>query len=391
MKPEFTIAGVDVQTFEEIFTELSDGYKLIYGDDIVIDQDTPDGQRIGIEAKARLDLQTFALQLYTQFDPDFATGGVLNKIIKLIGINRRPATRSTVDVTITTSAAIDLPAGYTVQDDSEQNWVTLSAQSLVFGANAVTLSAEFFGNVESAPATITTPITIVNGVVSVTNTLAAVAGLDEETDAELRIRRNKSLENASYSTIGGLFAKLANITGVTDLAVYENDTPAYDAVRDINAHTVWVIVEGGENAAFVEVIAKNKTAGAGLKGIETGTFTEDILKPDGSIFEFIHSVNYDRPTEIPLHITLTATRKSATSPIDIDLLKGAIAEKLYSINESAVASELYAYGYPAGNNFILTDLLVSDDGITYVDESISNALDEKFVIDIANIDITEVI
>jgi hypothetical protein len=56
-----------------------------------------------------------------------------------------------------------------------------------------------------------------------------------------------------------------------------------------------------------------------------------------------------------------------------------------------VASELYAYVYPAGNNFILTDLLVSDDGITYVDESISNALDEKFVIEIANIDITEVI
>lgn len=390
MKPEFDIAGVSVQTFEEIFDELVTAYKAIYGDDIVIDQDTPDGQRIGIEAKARLDLQTFGLSLYTQFDPDLATGELLNKIIKFCGISRRPATRSTVEETITTDRDLTLEAGYTIADDTGQEWVTLSDQALTTGANIVTMSAAEFGNVEAGPNTITEPVTIVLGVTAVTNPAAAIAGLDEETDEELRIRRNKSLENASYSTVGGLFAKLANITGVTDLAIYENDTDTYDAVRDINAHTIWAIVAGGEVADIAEIIAKNKTAGTGLKGTEEATYQESVLKPDGTSFLFTHTVKYDRPVEVPLYITLTATRTVTGQPIDLDLIKAKLAAKTYTINADAIASALYGVAYQAGSNFILTDMLISDDDITFVDENIENGLDEYFSISTANIDITEV-
>jgi uncharacterized phage protein gp47/JayE len=390
-KPEFTIDGVEVQTFEEIFSELQDGYRSIYGADIVIDQDTPDGQRIGLEATARLDLQTFGLSLYTQFDPDFAAGEVLNKIIKITGITRRPATRSTVDCTVTTDRDLTLSAGYTVADDTGQNWITLSDQSLITGGNTVSFSAELFGNVEAGIGTITEPVTIVLGVLSVTNAASATAGLDEETDEELRVRRNKSLENASYSTVGGLFAKLANLTGVTDLAIYENDEDTLDAVRNIEAHTIWCIIGGGEVADIAETIAKNKTAGTGLKGTETATYTENVLKPDGSTFMFNHNVKYDRPVEVPLTITVTATRTDASQPIDTALIKTKIAERTYGINQSAFASELYYNGYQAGTNFVLSDMLIDDGVVAPTDESITNDYDEYFSIDTADITVSEVI
>src|SRR5690606_5090132 len=112
----------EVQTYQEIYDELAAAYRAIYGADINLDADSPDGQRVGIEAKARLDLQSFALALYNQIDPDFSAGEFLNKLIKLSGITRRPAVRSQVDVDVTTDRALTLPAGWTVADSLGQSW-----------------------------------------------------------------------------------------------------------------------------------------------------------------------------------------------------------------------------------------------------------------------------
>lgn len=390
-QPEFTVDGVSIQTFEEIFEELVDGYRAIYGNDINVDQDSPDGQRIAIEAKARLDMQTFALLLYNQFDPDFAIGVMQTRLFKYIGITPRPTTRSTAEVTVTTDRNLTLTVPYVIKDDLEQEWEIDSENSLVTGPNTVTLSAVEFGDVAADADTITTPVTIVLGVLSVTNPAAAEPGVAEETVEELRIRRNKSLENAAFSTTGSLFANLANITGVTDLILYENDTDVLDAVRSINPHTLWIVIGGGEVADIAEIVAKNKTGGTGLKGTEEATFEEDLLNPDGSTFIFTHTIKYDRPTDIQLFVELTATRKDPTQPLDLDLIKEKIAERTYSISESALATELYSNGYQAGTNFVLTDMKISDDDITYTDDDLPAGFDEIWTIDVADITVTEVV
>ena len=138
-KPEFTPSGIQVQTFQEIYDELAAGYRSIYGEDINLDPDSPDGQRVAIEAQSRLDLQSFGALLYQQIDPDFALGQRLNSLIKLSGITRRPATRSQVDVTLTTDRPLTLPADYAVEDDLGQAWTTLSTVDVLAGANTVTL------------------------------------------------------------------------------------------------------------------------------------------------------------------------------------------------------------------------------------------------------------
>ena len=82
--------------------------------------------------------------------------------------------------------------------------------------------------VEADPATVVNPVTVVIGVLSVTNDLSAVVGIDEETDQELRVRRNRSLETPQSSSTGRMFTALANLPSVTDVAVYENDTDITD-------------------------------------------------------------------------------------------------------------------------------------------------------------------
>jgi uncharacterized phage protein gp47/JayE len=391
MKPEFTANGISVQTYQEIYDELAAGYRTIYGQDINLDADSPDGQRVGIEAQERLDIQTFGLTLYNQLDPDFSIGSALNGVIKWAGITRRPATRSQCDVTLTTDRPLTLPIDYQVEDALGQTWVTLATVAATTGANTVTLFAKNFGAVAADAATITIPVTVVIGVLSVTNALAATIGKDEETDVELRIRRNKSLESAASSTLGGIFTAVGNVAGVTDLAAYENDQDTTDAVNNILPHTIWLIVEGGSVDDIVKAIAKNKTGGTGLKGSVTGTFNEVLTKPDGTNYTIVHDMQFNRPTSITLYLKVTLTRKDSAVPIDTDLVKQLLSALTFSINQNAIASNLYSTVYQAGSTFVATDLEVSLDGITYTPTSLTTAADEKFTLAVANIVVTEVV
>lgn len=391
MKPQFTADGIQVQTFQEIYDELAEGYREIYGEDINLEPDSPDGQRVGIEAQARLDLQTYGLTLYQQLDPNFAIGVALNRLIKLSGITRRPPARSQVDVTVTTDRPLTLPADYAVEDDLGQVWTTLSSVDLVNGANTVTLFAENFGAVEADANTITEPVTVVIGVQSVTNPLAAQVGRDEETDEELRIRRNRSLENPATSTTGGLFTALGDLPGVTDLAVYENDQDTTDTERNITPHTIWPVVEGGAVDDIIEAIAKNKTGGTGIKGTVEGTYNETLFKPNGDEYIIIHELRFDRPTDVPLFVRATITRKDPNVPADLELIKQLLAERSFAINDNAIASDLYRTVYKAGEDFIATDLEISLDGMAWTDARIESAPDEKFTISTDDITLTEII
>lgn len=49
--------GLQVKTFDEILQELKDGLRAIYGNDINLDQNSPDGQMVGIIAQVATDLR----------------------------------------------------------------------------------------------------------------------------------------------------------------------------------------------------------------------------------------------------------------------------------------------------------------------------------------------
>lgn len=389
MTLEFTSNGLTIQTYQEIYDGLVVDYQTIYGADINTDADSPDGQRIGIEAKARLDIQAFILALYNQLDPDLSAGDMLDTIIKWAGITRRPAARSQVDVTITTDRDLDLPDGYAVDDDLGQTWITTAVVPTTAGANAVTLVAEEFGAIAADAGTVTEPATIIIGVISVTNAAAATVGVDEETDPELRIRRNKSLQNPSTSTTGGLFSALGNLAGVTDLIVYENDDDVFDSVLSMVHNSIWCVVEGGTIADIVETMAKNKTGGTSIKGAVTGTYAETVTRPDESTFIINHDMAFDRPVDTPLYITLTVEGVDGAT-VDVAAIKAALVARSFTIAEDAVASNLYDTVYSVGSNFTATLLKISDDDAVFIDGRIEPTPDGKFSIDTADIDITDI-
>lgn len=381
--------GLLIDEFSTIYNRLADKFKLIYGQDINLEQNSPDGQLLGIITNEIYDLQTLILHIYNSFDPDLAQGVELNKLLKLIAQTRRASTKSIVDITIVANVNVTLPADYTIIDENKNEWVINAETTLIAGTNIVSFNAVNFGAIEASANTINDVVTVFPEITSVNNALPAEVGRDEESDVLLRKRRNNLLSVNSNSTIAGVYSKLFLLDTVTDAVIYENATDTYDALKDLNAHTLWCIIDGGSIDEITKIIATDKTIGTDLKGTVSNNYVEIFLKADGTTRALTHIVKFDRPTEIPLYIKLTVSKKIITDIIDMDAIKNKLVEKLYSINEKATATELYAYVYSAGNTFIASNLEVSKNNITFGNTA-TNDYDEKFIISAVNIAITEV-
>lgn len=391
MALQFNNNGLEIDTFRDLFQTLSDAYKDIYGQDIDLDQESPDGQRVAIEAQARTDIEASLQWLYSQMDPDFNTGDMQQIIAKLHGLYLRPGSRSQRDLNVTTDRPVFLYSGYKIRDQSNQVWFVRQNVTIPAGTTTVTFFAQDFGKVTGLIADTFTQLTPELGVLSITSDAVAVIGRDEETPEEFRQRRNRSLENPATGSTGAIFAKVAQLTGVTDLNVGENDTKIDDVLTGIPANSIWLVAEGGAVSEIVEVMVKQKGGGTGTKGSVIGRYIETLIRPDGTTLQIAHDMQFDRPVYKPLHINLTAKRKVTNDPVDLDTLKEALAKRVMHIGEEIDANEFYADGYGAGRvNYVLTNLKISIDGITFTDAELSPGFQGKFTLDVANISITEV-
>ncbi|EKN4737983.1 baseplate J/gp47 family protein [Yersinia enterocolitica] len=391
MALQFNNNGLEIDTFRDLFQTLSDAYKSIYGQDIDLDQESPDGQRVAIEAQARTDIEASIQWLYSQMDPDFNTGDMQQIIAKLHGLYLRPGSRSQRDLNVATDRPVFLYSGYKIRDQSNQVWFVRQNVTIPAGTTTVTFFAQDFGKVTGLIADTFTQLTPELGVLSITADAVAVVGRDEETPEEFRQRRNRSLENPATGSTGAIFAKVAQLTGVTDLNVGENDTKIDDVLTGIPANSIWLVAEGGSVSEIVEVMVKQKGGGTGTKGSVIGRYIETLIRPDGTTLQIAHDMQFDRPIYKPLHINLTAKRKVTNDPVDLDALKEALAKRVMHIGEEIDANEFYADGYGSGRvNYVLTNLKISIDGITFTDAELSPGFQGKFTLDVANISITEV-
>lgn len=314
--------GLQVATDAEITQQLTTAFETIYGVDINVSSDTPDGQIIGIFKQAVLDLEDLLVQIYNGFDPDNANGVVLDQRVAINGIQRQAGTRTLTNITLVIDRALSLFGAdqstnpvFTVADNAGNEWQLITTQSpAVAGTYVYPFQAKNPGAVLTTPNTITIPVTIVLGVTSINNpTTYSTLGINEESDAELKIRRQKSVSLASQGYLSGLLAALENLNGITAAFVYENTTAVTDG-DGIPGHSIWVIVNGtAAPADIARAIYNKRNAGCGMKG--TQIFV--IVQADGTPF----SIRWDFVVPQNLFIRFTATSLDGINPPNLALIR----------------------------------------------------------------------
>lgn len=215
------------------------------------------------------------------------------------------------------------------------NWSSSVNIGIVKARKVGSLVAQNSGPVEGEANTITQILVPKSGWDSVTNPSAAVAGENQETDAELRERFRQSKYVRATNILEALYSDLISLENVEEVQIYENDTDVVDE-NGVPAHSFLPIVLGGDPLAIAESIWENKPLGIR----SYGNTNQTIYDSQG----FPHQIGFERPNPVETYVSMTLTTDSNFPENGADLIRQALIDYFtanFGIGDDVIYSRLY--------------------------------------------------
>ena len=380
------VNGIVTQDLPEIVTDITNQLKTIYGENINVDSNSPDGQFINILAQIKKDVLDLCVQYYNNLDTERVIGIPQQILYKLNNCIIKAYTYSYVYINVSVSKSVNLQGldadidnpdgvGYTVSDGNGNRWILAESQTLTVGTHTLNFRAAELGNVTATPNTITIMETVLAGVTDITNPANNyITGATGESDSQFRIRRNQTVSSPSQGFDDALQSQLLNLDNITQAKVYSNRTASTQ--NGIPAHAIWVIVEGGTSLEIGQTIYANVPPGIPMYG----TQSVQVERVNGN-FETVY---YDTPTAVDLYVKMDIQLLSGA--VDTAYVKSQLALQKFLIGQSAegvnLASVVKDIVTTNGSPY---NVLVSTDGTTWAEVVTPTGLDEYFTISTANV------
>ena len=324
--------GIQIDDLATIKNRLVDKFKSIYGEDINLDSDTPDGQLLGLFSQELANVHQAVSFIVQMLDPYQAAGQWLEQRAMYAGITRITASYSYIDdVIFTGSPKTTVPINSIYIDKNKNKWVTTEAITL----NDLGSARTKFRSLELGDYTVNaleefTPSTIIIGIERVTSNSNSYGGTDEETDEQLLNRFMLSHSINNYDDRQGMQSALLNITGVSKCIVYENFTNNTDE-KSVPAHSLNAVILGGDNEKITEIITKKKIGGCGLFGRIETTHPQD---------ELLRKVYFDRPKKINVNVSMVIGRYKSFNDINTKQIKENLKNLNFDIGENVYTSRI---------------------------------------------------
>ena len=227
-------------------------------------------------------------------------------------------------------------------------WLDLSyaAQQLIAVGARLTIQTVStyadFENTESGPVelpalTLNVIQTPVSGWVGITNRAEGTLGRNTETDAELRLRRERSLRLTGTNTLDAIRSALSELPGVLSMRVVANNGTSTDA-EGTPRQTLWAVVDGGAQEDIAQVLYERVAAGINYRG----GITVPVLSPtNGQAFD----IRFDRPTNVPYYVNVTVQASDATPTTVIEMIRKALVDysnENFAIGEDVLYTRLFS-------------------------------------------------
>lgn len=300
---QFTAHGIEVADYNQIRTAVSDRFKNIYGRDIDLSTSSADGEYIEMYCLMINNILQSFKGMYSALDPRTAQGMFLDILASFTNVSRKPATRSTASLTITNTGTSDVQ--YHSIDFIDRNgtiWIWeseikntgLAGYNVVFSAgqsyDVIALCADV-GPVRADAGWITQTAESIN--FTVVQSQDAAIGSFEESDIQLRARRNDALAVRGMTVLESLTGSLLSLNAIDDAVIYENATQSNVELLDTTTllpHSVYVCVRQKENITLSDqqlgtIIFEKLTPG--IQTVESTAASSNGTS---------HSYNYDTGT-----------------------------------------------------------------------------------------------
>jgi uncharacterized phage protein gp47/JayE len=270
--PSVGPAGLTIASYPDIMDDNLQGFLNIYGQNQFVDPSSAIYQLLSIISLKQADCNTGLQLAYNQSSPLYAVGAGLDRLCKLVGIARRPATFSTASLTVGGTPGTTITAG--VAEDVNGYYWNLPTTVYIPIGGSVNVSA-----------TCTTPgvvvaeagqINIISqtdtaGWLTVTNVSPSTPGVAVESDSELRARFAESVAVPSATLLAGTRSDLLALADVERVNVLENPTSTTDSYGN-GPHSLTCVVQGGTAPEIAQVIYDNRGIGCDTQAA-MGNFT----------------------------------------------------------------------------------------------------------------------
>lgn len=345
MTPE----GFNKKRLDDLITALEGHFKTVYGATFKVGPETKQGQIIANIAAELASLWDAAQGSYDAFNPSAALDKALSDLVQYNNLTRQPATPSQVVLTCTGTPGTTIPLGSIVEVENNDPNITgerfvTTATLAIGGGGTVEIPADSIntGPIVAGAGTLTKIFTPVTGWDSVTNADDAILGLEQESDEELRARRNRSTSINAQNIVDAAAAQLEALDDVVSVLVLENDTDIDPDSNGVPAHSCEAIVQGGDDQEIAQVLLFNKVPGIPWVG-NTPLPTEDsqgitrnlaVTRPDVKEVEVLVAlqVTSDYPGDGDDQI-----KQNIVDYASGELIPG----RGFSVGDDVVISELY--------------------------------------------------
>ena len=181
--------GLERDGLPAYMSELGAVFRLVFGADLTLESETPQGQFIGEVSLWASQFEEAVIHVANGTGRDYASGYQLDYLNGLLVLDRIEASKSTAVVTLTGQSGTMVASGALVRSESGDLWSLVSDVSIgVSGAQDGVVQARETGPVEAAAEAINEIVSLQTGWDEVENAAAAVPGLNREPDVVYRIR-----------------------------------------------------------------------------------------------------------------------------------------------------------------------------------------------------------
>ncbi len=220
--------GVIIADTSEILSGIQTEYRGVFGADLAVTSDTPQGVLIAAEALARVEVVNNNAAIANQINPNIAGGVFLDAILALTGVQRTPATQTVVTgVTLTGVAGTVISAGTQAKTAAGDVFATQAIVTLDADGNGVAnFASVIYGAIPCAVNELDTIVTNILGWETVTNPVAGVLGSSTQSDQAARALRTNTLGFQGVALPVAITSALYAVESVMSLQFLENYTAA---------------------------------------------------------------------------------------------------------------------------------------------------------------------
>lgn len=371
-KPEewgVTDAGFYCPTYSEIITEKSKNAKMLFGEDIDTGEQTALGKFIRIAAKDAQRLYKQAEQLYYSNFSGTATGQSLDRVCKLAGLTRTPASYARHIVRVYGKNGHTISAATRFKNDSGKIFWSTKAK-IIGKMELINDKLLYYADVpvESESAGTSGNVKNINSLVEADSDVTAVEyqyteelGEAIETDTALRKRFETVSQGLGTNTGSAIISALLKLPYVDDVFIVSNTTTENIVVSDVLTvlpKTYAVIVCADNTAAHTTEIAKTIFSKQPLGIIQSGT-TEEVIVDESDESQVVR-FSYVRKLNVNVSITCKVSA-DYDDESDKELQDGICsAINNCGIGNSVIYSSLYKPIYSVKGLEEVEELLLND-------------------------------